>query len=48
MFKVRQKKSGKVLTVYIARNDCEGFVEFLTYVNGEWGWHLSLHYEPIE
>ena len=48
MFKIRDKETKEIYLTYACRMDEEGFVKFLLYLDGEFGWYLGLRYEPVE
>ncbi len=48
MFKVKEKSTGKIVTVYEIKETMCGFIEFLIYSNKEWQYVSSKSLEPIE
>jgi len=48
MFKIKNKETGEIHLSYACGMDEEGFVTFLLYLDGEFGWYLGLRYEPVE
>lgn len=47
MFKVRDKQTGELLTVFAVTKNSK-YIDFLLYRNGKWIWIDSIHYEPVE
>ena len=48
MFKVRVKKTGKIIKAYGSQRDVNGFTQFLVYKNNTWVWESCEKFEPVK